>query len=64
MADEKTIDLSKYAGTRGGYLLLDDRLPAGCWLIGGDLRIYVKTAPTWWQAWWSRRLLGWKWVPA
>jgi len=34
--------------------------PAGCWVISGDLRIYVGKKPNFWFKFWHKALLGWK----
>lgn len=53
----------RMSGSPPGTLSFDSthEPPAGCWVIGDNLRVYVAKAPTRWQAWWTRRLLGWVW---
>ena len=34
---------------------------AGAWTIGGNWYCYTSKAPTKWQQFWTKRLLGWEW---
>ena len=36
--------------------------PVGYWGIEENFHISVYVVPSLWRRWWTRRLLGWKWV--
>jgi len=43
------------------YTLRAPQPPAGYWLIGGDMRIYVMCKPSWLHRKMTLLLLGWEW---
>ena len=39
-----------------------DPNPIGYWAIEENFHVPVYVAPSAWRRWWTRRLLGWKWI--